>query len=49
MIERLSQEPASVLAEDDERSDRLQTYELLRAQLSRTISEGLGQGSLAAI
>jgi hypothetical protein len=48
MIERLSQEPASVLAEDDDRSDRLQTYELLRAQLSRTISEGLGQGSLAA-
>jgi hypothetical protein len=48
MIERLSQEPASVLAEEDDRSDRLQTYELLRAQLSRTISEGLGQGSLAA-
>src|SRR4051794_6216053 len=48
MIERLSQEPASVLAEDDDRSDRLRTYELLRAQLSRTISEGLGQGSLAA-
>jgi hypothetical protein len=48
MIERLSQEPASVPAEDDDRSDRLQTYELLRAQLSRTISEGLGQGSLAA-
>jgi hypothetical protein len=48
MIERLSQEPASVLAEDDERSDRQQTLELLRAKLSRTISEGLGQGSLAA-
>jgi hypothetical protein len=48
MIERLSQEPASVPAEDDDRSDRPQTYELLRAQLSRTISEGLGQGSLAA-
>jgi hypothetical protein len=48
MIERPSQEPASVLAEDDDRSDRLQTYELLRAKLSRTISEGLGQGSLAA-
>jgi hypothetical protein len=48
MIERPSQEPAPVLAEDDDRSDRLQTYELLRAQLSRTISEGLEQGSLAA-
>jgi hypothetical protein len=48
MIERPSQEPASVPAEDDDRSDRLQTYELLRAQLSRTISEGLEQGSLAA-
>jgi hypothetical protein len=49
MIERLSQEPASVPAEDDDdRADRLQTYELLRAQLSRTVSEGLGQGSLAA-
>lgn len=48
MIERLSQEPASVPTEDDDRADRLQTYELLRAQLSRTISEGLGQGSPAA-
>jgi hypothetical protein len=48
MIERPSQEPAPVPAEDDDRSDRLQTYELLRAQLSRTISEGLEQGSLAA-
>ena len=47
MIERPSQEPASVPAEDDDRSDRLQTHELLRAQLSRTISEGLGQGSVA--
>ena len=47
MIERLSHEPASALAEDDGRSDRLQTLELLRAQLSRTISEGLGQGSVA--
>lgn len=47
MIERLSHEPASALAEDDDRSDRLQTLELLRAQLSRTISEGLGQGSVA--
>lgn len=47
MIERLSHEPASALAEDDGRSDRLQTLELLRAQLSRTISEGLGQGSAA--
>ena len=35
------------LAEDDGRSDRLQALELLRAQLSRTISEGLGQGSVA--
>ena len=47
MIERLSHEPASVPAEDDGRSDRLQALELLRAQLSRTISEGLGQGSVA--
>jgi hypothetical protein len=47
MIERLSQEPASAPAEDDGRSDRLQTLELLRAQLSRSISEGLGQGSVA--
>ena len=47
MIERLSHKPASVLAEDDGRSDRLQALELLRAQLSRTISEGLGQGSVA--
>ena len=46
MIERLSHEPASVPAEDDDRSDRLQALELLRAQLSRTISEGLGQGSV---
>jgi hypothetical protein len=45
MIERLSHEPAPEPAEDDGRSDRLQTLELLRAQLSRTISEGLGQGS----
>ena len=48
MIERLSHEPASVPAEDDGRSERLQALELLRAQLSRTISEGLGQGSVAA-
>ncbi|KRR02775.1 hypothetical protein CQ12_06775 [Bradyrhizobium jicamae] len=48
MIERLSHEPASVPAEDDGRSDRLQTLELLRAQLSRIISEGVGQGSVAA-
>ena len=47
MIERLSHEPASALAEDDGRPDRLQTLEVLRAQLSRTISEGLGQGSVA--
>jgi hypothetical protein len=47
MIERLSHEPASERAEDDGRSDRLQALELLRAQLSRTISEGLGQGSVA--
>jgi hypothetical protein len=47
MIERISHEPAPALAEDDGRSDRLQTLELFRAQLSRTISEGLGQGSVA--
>jgi hypothetical protein len=47
MIERLSHEPASARAEDDGRADRQQTLELLRAQLSRTISEGLGQGSVA--
>ena len=47
MIERPSHEPASAHAEDDGRSDRLQALELLRAQLSRTISEGLGQGSVA--
>ncbi|KRR21479.1 hypothetical protein CQ14_07565 [Bradyrhizobium lablabi] len=48
MIERPSHEPASAHAEDDGRSDRLQTLELLRAKLSRTISEGVGQGSVAA-
>jgi hypothetical protein len=48
MIERLSHEPAPAPAGDDGRSDRLQALELLRAQLSRTISEGLGQGSVAA-
>jgi hypothetical protein len=48
MIERLSHELASVRAEDDDRPDRLQAHELLRAQLVRTISEGLAQGSLAA-
>jgi hypothetical protein len=47
MIERLSHEPAPVPAGDDGRSDRLQALELLRAQLSRTISEGLEQGSVA--
>jgi hypothetical protein len=47
MIERLSHEPASAPAEDDGRSDRLQSLEVLRAQLSRTISEGLEQGSVA--
>ena len=47
MIERLSHEPAPAPAEDDGRSDRLQALELLRAQLSRTISEGLGQSSVA--
>ena len=47
MIERLSHEPASVPAEDDGRSDRLQALELLRAQLSRTISEGLEQDTVA--
>jgi hypothetical protein len=47
MIERLSHEPASERAEDDGRSDRQQALELLRAQLSRTISEGLAQGSAA--
>ena len=48
MIERPSHEPASAHAEDDGRSDRLQMLELLRAQLSRAICEGLGQGSVAA-
>jgi hypothetical protein len=43
MIERLSHEPAPAPAGDDGRSDRLQALELLRAQLSRTISEGLEQ------
>jgi hypothetical protein len=47
MIEPLSHEPAPGPAEDGDRSDRLQTLELLRAQLSRTISEGLEQGSVA--
>ena len=47
MIERLSHEPAPAPAGDDGRSDRLQALELLRAQLSRTISEGLEQGSVA--
>jgi hypothetical protein len=47
MIDRLSHEPASERAEDDGRSDRQQALELLRAQLSRTISEGLAQGSAA--
>jgi hypothetical protein len=47
MIERLSHEPAPARAEDDGRSDRLQALELLRAQLSRTISEGLERGSAA--
>jgi len=47
MIERISHEPASAPAEDNGRSDPLQTLELLRAQLSRTISEGLGEGSVA--
>jgi hypothetical protein len=47
MTERLSHEPAPGPADDDGRSDRLQTLELLRAQLSRTISEGLEQGSVA--
>jgi hypothetical protein len=48
MIERPSHEPASAHAEDDGRSDRLQALELFRAQLSRAISEGVGQGSVAA-
>jgi hypothetical protein len=47
MIERLSHEPASVPADDDGRSDRLQALELLRAQVSRTVSEGLERGSVA--
>ena len=47
MIERLSHEPAPALAEDDGRSDWQQALELLRAHLSRTISEGFGQGSAA--
>ena len=47
MIERLSHEPASVPAEDDGRSDRLQMLELFRMQLSQTISEGLERGAAA--
>jgi hypothetical protein len=36
-----------VPAEDDGRSDRLQALELLRVQLSRSVSEGLERGSVA--
>src|SRR5262245_11484384 len=43
MTERLSHELASLLAEDDGRSDRLEARGLLRARLARNVSEGLGQ------
>lgn len=46
MIEPISREPPPELGEDD-RSDRLQTFELLRVQVSRTISEGLERGAAA--
>lgn len=45
MIERISREGAPALAEDDGRSERLRTLELLRLQVSRTISEGLERGA----
>jgi hypothetical protein len=48
MTERLSHELASLLAEDDGRSDRPPARALLRARLARNLSEGLGQGSRAA-
>ena len=47
MIERISPEAAPALAEDDGRSDRLQALELLRVQVSRTISESLERGAAA--
>jgi hypothetical protein len=47
MIERISHEAAPALAEDDRRSDRLRTLDLLRAQVSRTVSEGLERGAPA--
>jgi hypothetical protein len=47
MIERISRERAPALAEDDGRSERLQTFELLRVQVSRTVSEGLERGTPA--
>jgi hypothetical protein len=46
MTERLSHELASLLAEDDGRSDRIEARGLLRARLARTIAEGLGQTPL---
>jgi hypothetical protein len=47
MIERISREGAPALAEDDGRSERLQTLELLRVQVLRTVSEGLERGAAA--
>lgn len=47
MIEPISREPAPALAEDDRRSDRMQALELLRVQVSRTVSEGLERGTAA--
>ncbi|WKA31150.1 anti-sigma factor [Bradyrhizobium roseum] len=48
MIERLSQESASVPDEDDGRSARRQMLELLRAHLSQAVSEGLEPSSVSA-
>jgi hypothetical protein len=48
MIERISHVAAPALAEDDGNSERLRTLELLRARLSRTVSEGLEQGAGAS-
>jgi hypothetical protein len=45
MIERLSDEPASLPDEDDGRAARLEMRELLRVQLSQAVSEGLERGS----
>jgi hypothetical protein len=43
MTERLSHELASLLAEEDGGSDRVEARDLLRARLARTIAEGLTQ------